>query len=221
MNVLGNYIENFSKMNKIPVAILGATGIVGQRYVKLLSNHPWFEIKEVAASEKSAGKTYGEVMKSRWKLGGNIPKEVSNLVVKECSPTLESKLVFSALDASIAGGIEENFAKEGYIVISNARNHRLDEDVPLLIPEVNPESLALIDVQRRKRGYKGFIITHPNCSTTELCLALKPINDKFRLKKILVTTMQSLSGAGYPGVPSLDIIDNIIPFISLEEEKIE
>jgi aspartate-semialdehyde dehydrogenase len=208
-------------MDKIPVGILGATGIVGQRYIRLLSNHPWFEITEVAASEKSAGKTYGEVMKYRWKMGGEIPYEVRNKVIKECVPKLDCKIVFSALDASVAGPIEEEFAREGYIVISNARNHRMDEDVPLLIPEVNPESLQLIEIQKKRRGFKGFIITHPNCSTTHLCLAIKPIHDKFKIRKIIVTTMQALSGAGYPGVASLDIVDNIIPYIPLEEEKIE
>jgi aspartate-semialdehyde dehydrogenase len=208
-------------MNKIPVGILGATGIVGQRYIKLLSNHPWFEITELAASEKSAGKTYEEVMKHRWKLGGEIPHEVKGKVVKECKPNLDCKIVFSALDASVAGPIEEEFAKEGYVVISNARNHRMDEDVPLLIPEVNPESLQLIEVQKRRRGFKGFIVTHPNCSTTHLCLVLKPLHEKFKIRKVIVTTMQALSGAGYPGVASLDIIDNIIPYIPLEEDKIE
>jgi aspartate-semialdehyde dehydrogenase len=208
-------------MDKIPVGILGATGIVGQRYIRLLSNHPWFEITEVAASEKSAGKTYGEVMKHRWKLGGEIPYEVRDKVIKECVPKLDCKIVFSALDANVAGPIEEDFAREGYIVISNARNHRMDEDVPLLIPEVNPESLQLIEIQKKRRGFKGFIITHPNCSTTHLCLAIKPIHDKFKIRKIIVTTMQALSGAGYPGVASLDIVDNIIPYIPLEEEKIE
>jgi aspartate-semialdehyde dehydrogenase len=208
-------------MNRIPVGILGATGIVGQRYIKLLSNHPWFEITELAASEKSAGKTYEEVMKHRWKLGGEIPHEVKDKVVKECKPNLDCKIVFSALDASVAGPIEEEFAKEGYVVISNARNHRMDEDVPLLIPEVNPESLQLIEVQKRRRGFKGFIVTHPNCSTTHLCLVLKPLHEKFKIRKVIVTTMQALSGAGYPGVASLDIIDNIIPYIPLEEDKIE
>jgi aspartate-semialdehyde dehydrogenase len=208
-------------MDKIPVGILGATGIVGQRYIRLLSNHPWFEITEVAASEKSAGKTYGEVMKYRWKMGGEIPYEVRDKIIKECVPKLDCKIVFSALDASVAGPIEEDFAREGYIVISNARNHRMDEDVPLLIPEVNPESLQLIEIQKKRRGFKGFIITHPNCSTTHLCLAIKPIHDKFKIRKIIVTTMQALSGAGYPGVASLDIVDNIIPYIPLEEEKIE
>ncbi|MDT7892089.1 MAG: aspartate-semialdehyde dehydrogenase [Thermoproteota archaeon] len=208
-------------MNRIPVGILGATGIVGQRYIKLLSNHPWFEITELAASEKSAGKTYEEVMKHRWKLGGEIPHEVKGKVVKECKPNLDCKIVFSALDASVAGPIEEEFAKEGYVVISNARNHRMDEDVPLLIPEVNPESLQLIEVQKRRRGFKGFIVTHPNCSTTHLCLVLKPLHEKFKIRKVIVTTMQALSGAGYPGVASLDIIDNIIPYIPLEEDKIE
>jgi aspartate-semialdehyde dehydrogenase len=208
-------------MDKIPVGILGATGIVGQRYIRLLSNHPWFEITEVVASEKSAGKTYGEVMKYRWKMGGEIPYEVRDKVIKECVPKLDCKIVFSALDASVAGPIEEDFAREGYIVISNARNHRMDEDVPLLIPEVNPESLQLIEIQKKRRGFKGFIITHPNCSTTHLCLAIKPIHDKFKIRKIIVTTMQALSGAGYPGVASLDIVDNIIPYIPLEEEKIE
>ncbi len=208
-------------MDKIPVGILGATGIVGQRYIRLLSNHPWFQITELAASEKSAGKSYKEAVKGRWKLSYEIPKEIEEIKVKECVPNLNCKIVFSALDASVAGPVEEEFAREGYIVISNARNHRLDEDVPLLIPEINPESIALIEVQRKRRGFKGFIITHPNCSTTHLCLALKPIHDKFKLKKVMVVTMQALSGAGYPGVASLDIVDNIIPYIALEEEKIE
>ncbi len=208
-------------MDRIPVGILGATGIVGQRYIRLLSNHPWFQITELAASEKSAGKSYKEAVKGKWKLSYEMPKEIEEIKVKECVPNLNCKIVFSALDASIAGPIEEEFAREGYIVISNARNHRLDEDVPLLIPEINLDSLALIEVQKKRRGFKGFIITHPNCSTTHLCLALKPVHDKFKLKRVMVVTMQALSGAGYPGVASLDIVDNIIPYIALEEEKIE
>lgn len=205
-------------MAKIKVGILGATGMVGQRFIQLLENHPWFEVTELAASEKSAGKNYQEAMKGRWKLETAIPDNVKDLEVKECKPDLDCKLVFSALDANVAGEIEEEFAKAGYIVSSNSRNHRLDVDVPLLIPEVNPEHLSVVKSQ--KYG-KGFIVTNPNCSTIGLVLALKPLQDSFGIKNVFVTTMQALSGAGYPGVASLDIIDNVVPYIANEEEKIE
>jgi len=205
--------------NKIDVAILGATGSVGQKFIELLSNHPWFNIAEVAASDRSAGKKYSEA--TNWIMQSPLNKNIAELIVKNSEPNLKSKIVFSALDASVAGEIEENFAKNGYVVISNARNHRFDEDVPLLIPEVNPESLQLIEIQKRRRGFKGFIVIHPNCSTTHLSLVLKPLHEKFKIRRVIVTTMQALSGAGYPGIASLDIIDNIIPYIPLEEEKIE
>ncbi|MFN7181858.1 MAG: aspartate-semialdehyde dehydrogenase, partial [Planctomycetota bacterium] len=202
-------------MGKIKVGILGATGVVGQRFIRLLENHPWFEVVSLSASEKSLGKTYYESVKDRWLVGGSIPNYVRNLIIEECKPNMDCKIVFSALDSSIAGEIEKEFAERGYIVVSNSRNHRMDEDVPLLIPEVNQEHLELI------KNKTSFIITNPNCSVTGLILALAPLHKKFRIKKIFVTTMQAISGAGYPGVASLEILDNVIPYIAGEEEKIE
>lgn len=207
-------------MPKIKVGILGATGMVGQRFIELLQNHPWFELKELAASEKSAGKTYEETMQGRWRVSAQIPQSVRKIKVKECKPNLDCKLVFSALDSSVAGTIEESFAKNNFIVSSNSKNHRMDNDVPLLIPEVNPEHLSIITKQKNRFG-KGFIVTNPNCSAAGLVVALKPLHDAFGLKKVFVTTMQALSGAGYPGVASLDILDNVVPYIGGEEEKIE
>jgi aspartate-semialdehyde dehydrogenase len=201
---------------KINVAILGATGSVGQKFIELLSNHPWFNIAELAASDRSAGKKYSEAV--NWVMQSQLDKNISEMVVQKCEPNLKSKIVFSALDASVAGEIEEDFARNGYVVISNARNHRFDDDVPLLIPEVNPDHLDLIHQQ--KFG-NGFIVTNPNCSTIGLVMALKPLQDKFGIEAINVVTMQAISGGGYPGVPSMDIIDNVIPFISGEEEKME
>ncbi len=201
---------------KIKVAILGATGSVGQKFIELLKDHPWFEIEEVAASEKSSGKKYKDA--TNWIMQSQLDERVANLEVKNCVPNLKSKFVFSALDASVAGEIESDFAKAGYYVISNARNHRFDEDVPLIIPEVNPDHLDLIKMQ--KFG-KGFIVTNPNCSTIGLVLALKPLHEHFGIESINVVTMQAISGGGYPGVPSMDIIDNIVPFISGEEKKME
>jgi len=201
--------------SRIPVAILGATGSVGQKFIELLSDHPWFEIKEVAASERSAGKKYKDAV--NWILTSPLPEKIGNLVVKECDTNLNSKITFSGLDAGVAGEIESNLAKAGYYVISNSRNHRFDKDVPLLIPEINPDHLELIYTQ----SYKGAIVTNPNCSTIGLSIALKPLQDKFGLEAVNVVTMQALSGAGYPGVSSLDIIDNVIPFIGGEEKKME
>jgi aspartate-semialdehyde dehydrogenase len=200
--------------------VLGATGMVGQRIVKLLADHPWFELTAVAASERSMGKKYVEA--TRWHLEGPVPKEAADLVVKDLEPTLDCDFVFSALDSSVAGMAEEQFAKAGYPVVSNSKNHRMDVDVPLLIPEVNASHLAAISVQQKNRGYDtGFIVTNPNCSTAGLVLVLKPLADAFGLEKIFVVTMQAVSGAGYPGVPSLDILGNVVPFISGEEEKME
>jgi len=200
---------------KIKVAVLGATGSVGQKFVELLQNHPWFELHEVAASERSAGKTYKDAV--NWVQSTPLPQSAACLIVKECKPNLESKIVFSGLDASVAGEIEQELAENGYYVISNSRNHRFDKDVPLLVPEINPDHLELIKSQK----YKGAIVTNPNCSTIGLVMALKPIQDKFGIEAVNVVTMQALSGAGYPGVSSLDIIDNVIPFIGSEEEKME
>ena len=208
-------------MEKVKVGVLGATGAVGQRFIQLLDRHPWFEVTEVAASERSARRTYGEGMKGRWKMVGDIPARVAALEVKECTPELDCRLVFSALDASVAGPVEETFADAGYIVCSNSRNHRMDDDVPLLIPEVNLDHLDVIKEQRRRWSKGGFIITNPNCSTIGLVMALGPLHKRFGVSKVLVTTFQALSGAGYPGVPSLDILDNVVPFISGEEGKVE
>ena len=208
-------------MERIKVGVLGATGMVGQRFVQLLNGHPWFEVTEVAASERSAGRLYGEVMEGRWKVEGAIPPSVAQLRVKECRPDLDCRLVFSALDASVAGPIEEEFAQAGYAVSSNSRNHRMDPDVPLLIPEVNPDHVEIIPVQRRRWRGGGYIITNPNCSTIGLVMAIAPLHKRFGVTKVMVTTLQALSGAGYPGVASLDIVDNVIPYIGGEEAKVE
>ncbi len=205
-----------SSNEKIPVGILGATGSVGQKFIELLSNHPWFQIVELSASEKSAGKLYKNAV--NWILSTPLPEEVANITVQECEPNLKSKLVFSGLDSSVAGGIEEAFAKKGYYVVSNSKNHRMDKDVPLLVPEINPDHLEIIKTQDYNGGC---IVTNPNCSTIGMVLALKPLLDNFGLEAVNVVTMQALSGAGYPGVSSLDIIDNVIPYISGEEPKLE
>ncbi|MBI2550414.1 aspartate-semialdehyde dehydrogenase [Candidatus Woesearchaeota archaeon] len=208
-------------MQKIKVGILGATRMVGQRFVQLLEGHPWFEVSELAASPESAGKAYEEAVAGRWKTSADLPEYARKMKVKECRPNLDCRLVFSALDASVAGPIEEEFAKAGYAVSSNSRNHRMDSDVPLLIPEVNAEHLELVKKQQQQRKWKGFIVTNPNCSTIHMVLALKPLMDRFGLEKVIVTTMQALSGAGYPGVASMDIIDNVYPYIGMEEEKVQ
>jgi aspartate-semialdehyde dehydrogenase len=206
-------------MAKIPVAILGATGLVGQRLVQLLAEHPWFEMRVLAASDQSVGKKYADAAK--WKLPTELPMAARDLVVQPCEPSMDVPLVFSALPSEVAGEIEENFAARGYLVSSNASNHRWDADVPLVIPEVNPAHLDLIRVQRARRQSSGAIVCNPNCSTIHLTLALKPLADAFGLRRVIVTTMQALSGAGYPGVASLDILDNVIPFIGGEERKLE
>jgi aspartate-semialdehyde dehydrogenase len=205
---------------KLRAGVLGATGLVGQRIVSLLADHPWFELTEVAASERSSGKTYAEAV--RWHLDAPIPTGARDLVVRSLDPSLECDFVFSALDSSVAGGAEEDFARAGYPVVSNSRNHRMDPDVPLLIPEVNAAHLDAIPLQQKNRGYtSGFIVTNPNCSTAGLVLVLKPLTEAFGLEKIFVVTLQAMSGAGYPGVASLDIQGNVVPFISGEEEKME
>jgi aspartate-semialdehyde dehydrogenase len=206
---------------KIRVGVLGATGAVGQRFVQLLSDHPYFEIAEVAASERSAGKHYKEAVAGKWILDFDIPAQIASMTVKECKPGLACKVVFSALDSSVAGPIEEDFAKAGYYVVSNSKNHRFDEDVPMLIPEVNSDHLGIIPVQQKKRGWKGFITVKPNCSLQSYLVALAPLHRKFGVKRAIVTTMQAVSGAGYPGVASLDILDNLVPYIGGEEEKSE
>jgi aspartate-semialdehyde dehydrogenase len=204
---------------KIKAGVLGATGAVGQKFVQLLANHPWFELAEVAASERSAGKTYGEA--TRWFQPTPLPERAGRLPVKPCQPKLDCQIVFSGLDAAVAGEVETEFAAAGYAVFSNARNHRLDDDVPLVIPELNADHLQLIELQKKKSGGAGFIVTNSNCSTMFLAMALGPLHQAFGVEKVFVATMQAISGAGYPGVASLDILGNVIPFINGEEEKIE
>lgn len=204
-------------MERLRVGILGATGAVGQQFVRLLAGHPWFEITALAASERSAGRSYTEA--ANWIGSEPIPDEIASMIVQVCDPGLECDFVFSGLDASVAGALEGDFARAGYPVISNARNFRMEPDVPLLIPEVNPGHTALIDQQ--KWGTGGFIVTNPNCSTVGLVCALKPLADAFGLESVHVSTMQALSGAGYPGVSSLDILGNVVPYIGGEEDKLE
>jgi aspartate-semialdehyde dehydrogenase len=208
---------NVSLKNKIDVGILGATGTVGQQFVALLEGHPWFRTTWLAASERSAGKRYGDLP---WRLPITTPDDAAKLSVEALTPGVGPKLVFSALDSSIAGQAEADFAAAGHVVISNSRNHRMDPLVPLLIPEINADHLGLLPAQRQKEKRSGAIITNSNCSTMFLSIALGALK-KFQPKRVLVTTLQALSGAGYPGVASLDATANVIPFIDGEEEKIE
>ena len=203
---------------KIPVGILGATGAVGQKFVKLLENHPWFETTELAASDRSAGKPYKDA--TVWRQYSPIPESLREKAVKPCEPNLDCQLVFSGLDASVAGEVEQSFARAGYTVVSNSKNHRMDEDVPLLVPEINADHLGLLAAQRQRRGWSGAIVTNPNCSTIGLVMALAPLDRAFGVTRVIVTTMQAVSGAGFPGVPSIDILGNVIPFIGGEEEKL-
>jgi len=206
---------------KFRVGILGATGVVGQRFIQLLQNHPQFEISALAASDRSQGKSYAEAC--TWRLPGEMPDAVRQIVVAAPAPPLDCDFVFSSLPTDVAKQAEEDFARVGYPVISNSSPHRMGADVPLLIPEVNPEHLELIDAQRTNRDYNrgGFIVTNPNCSTIAIVMALAPLHANFSVTSCVVTTMQALSGAGYPGVASLDATDNVIPFIGGEEEKVE
>jgi aspartate-semialdehyde dehydrogenase len=204
---------------KIPVAILGATGTVGQKFVRLLADHPWFEIAAVAASASSAGRRYAEA--ARWREPMALPAHIGDMIVRECAAPLPARIVFSALDAEVAGPIEQAFAQTGAYVVTNTRTHRMEPDVPLLIPEANADHLSLIDRQCQERGWKGAILANPNCSTAALALALAPLHQAFEVERIFVSTMQAVSGAGYPGVASLDIVGNVIPHIGGEEEKIE
>jgi aspartate-semialdehyde dehydrogenase len=204
---------------KIPVSVLGATGTVGQKFIRLLADHPWFEVAAVAASSASTGKRYGDIV--RWREPTPLPERIAALVVRECVPPLPGPIAFGALDADVAGPIEQAFAAAGAHVVTNARNHRMDSDVPLLVPEVNLDHLTLVDRQREGRGWPGAILTNPNCSTAALVLALAPLHRAYGIEKLFVSTMQAVSGAGYPGVASLDILGNVVPYIGNEEEKIE
>ena len=208
-------------MAKIPVAVLGATGTVGQHFIKLLLDHPWFELAALTASERSAGKRYGDAAK--WYLGEEIPEQVADVEVRLTEPRAvkDVKLLFSAMPADEAAKIEPACAEAGFIMSSNSSNFRMDPDVPLIIPEVNPEHLKLIEAQKKQRGWDGFIVKNPNCTTIVFVLPLKPLLDAFGINSVFVASMQALSGAGYAGVPSMAIEDNIIPFIAKEEGKTE
>ncbi len=212
----GNYEFNDMDANEYRVGLLGATGAVGQTFIRLLSDHPWFTVTEVAASDRSAGKPYREAV--NWLSGSPIPPSVADLEVKPTEPeALDCDFVFSGLSSSVAGEVERAFAETGFPVVSNAKNYRLQEDVPLLIPEVNPDHTALIDNQ--DWGSDGYIVTNPNCSTVGLVCGLRPLMDAFDVEAVQVTMLQALSGAGYPGVPSLDAVGNVVPYIGGEEDK--
>jgi len=205
---------------KYRVGILGATGTVGQRFAQLLEDHPQFEITAMAASDRSVGKPYSEAC--AWKLPGSIPEGIRDIVVQPIEPPLDCDIVFSSLPSSVARGTEEAFARAGYPVISNSSVYRMDEDVPLLIPEINGDHLGLIEKQRQNRGFtKGFIVTNPNCAVVSFAPPLAALHRKFGVESVILTTMQAISGAGYPGVASLDIVDNVFPYIAGEEPKVE
>ncbi len=201
---------------KIEVGILGATGTVGQRFVQLLEHHPWFAATWLAASDRSAGKKYAEA--TSWQLEGAPPAEAAGRTVEECVPGKGPRLVFSSMSGSLAGEIERDFAAAGHIVVSNSSHYRMAADVPLLVPEINPGHLGLLASQRQERGWEGAIVTNPNCAAVVLVLPLAALRG-FGLRKVAVTTFQAVSGAGYPGVPSLDILGNVIPYIGGDEEK--
>jgi aspartate-semialdehyde dehydrogenase len=207
---------------KIRVGVLGATGAVGQRFIQLLAKHPYFEIGSLTASDRSIGKRYADAV--RWLARGGMPAAVENMVLVPTEPDAIDRnvqLLFSALPGTAAGPVESELAAAGFAVCSNASAHRMDPDVPLLVPDVNPEHTALIPIQQNARRWKGYIVTNPNCTATHLVCALKPLHDAYGLRAVHVVSMQALSGAGYPGVSALDILDNVIPFISGEEDKLE
>lgn len=207
-------------MNKIPVAILGATGSVGQRFISLLDNHPWFEVAALAASDRSVGQRYSQA--ARWVLDVPMPAYAKEMIIVPASTeAVQTRIVFSALHNEIAQELEPQFAKAGAAVCSNASSYRRAEDVPLLLPEVNADHIHLIRRQRSDKGWNGCIVANPNCTSAGLTMALKALDDAFGVKKVFAVSMQALSGAGYPGVSSMDMIDNVIPNINGEEEKVE
>lgn len=205
-------------MPHIEVGILGATGMVGQHFIRFLDGHPWFHLTWLGASDRSAGKQLKDA--TAWRLDGEMPSALANVTVSDSHPASAPRLVFSAMDASVATAIEREFAQAGHIVVSNSRNHRMEPDVPLLVPEINPGHLSLIPLQQRNRGWKGMIVTNPNCSTVVLTMALAPLVS-FGIERVIAATLQAVSGAGYPGVASMDILANVIPFIAGEEEKMQ
>ncbi len=206
-------------MQKRNVAILGATGTVGQRFVQLLSGHPWFEVTALTGSDRTIGGSY--IDGCRWVIPGDMPEWAKDMPVLETKANLDAEIVFSALPSGLAKELEPTFAQAGYQVFSNASSYRMTEDVPLIIPEVNPEHAYLIEAQRKKRAWSGCIVTSCNCTSTGFTVALKPLFDAFSVKRIFAVSMQALSGAGYPGVPSLDLLDNVVPYIGGEEKKLE
>jgi aspartate-semialdehyde dehydrogenase len=205
--------------SKYPIGILGATGMVGQRFIQLLENHPWFEVAWLAASDRSSGKKYSEAAK--WRLDTSLPERIARMTVSPAEPRGAPKIIFAALDADIAREMEPKFAAAGCAVVSNSSAFRMHPNVPLVIPEVNADHLHLIEEQPWRKESGGYMVTNPNCSAIGLVLALKPIQEHFGIEQIFVTTMQAVSGAGYPGVPSMDILGNVIPYIKSEEEKME
>jgi len=202
-----------------PIGILGATGMVGQRYIQLLEDHPWFEITWLAASDRSSGKSYGEAVK--WRLDTPLPERIAKMPVSPADPEGAPKIIFASVDAGIARELEPKFANAGCFVLSNSSAFRMTPNVPLVIPEVNEEHLHLIEEQPSRKASGGYMVTNPNCSTIGLVMALKPLQERFGIEQIFVTTMQAVSGAGYPGVASMDILDNVVPYIGSEEEKME
>lgn len=205
--------------NKYPIGILGATGMVGQRFIQLLENHPWFEVAWLAASDRSSGKKYGDAAK--WRLDSPLPERIARMTVSPADPTGAPKIIFAALDADIAREMEPAFAAAGCAVVSNSSAFRMHPNVPLVIPEVNADHLHLIEEQSWRRESGGYMVTNPNCSAIGLVVALKPLEERFGIEQVFVTTMQAVSGAGYPGVPSMDILGNVVPYIKSEEEKME
>lgn len=204
--------------SKIEVGVLGATGMVGQHFVKFLRNHPWFNLTWAGASDRSAGKLYREA--TSWRLEGDMPSSAADLTVQDCKPGNAPPLLFSAMDAGVATDIERAFAQAGHVVVSNSRNHRMEPDVPLLVPEINADHLKMIPRQQKERGWPGMIVTNPNCSTIVLTMGLAPLK-QFGIERLIVTTLQAVSGAGYPGVASMDISANVVPYIGSEEPKME
>jgi aspartate-semialdehyde dehydrogenase len=207
------------EQKKIPVGVLGVTGVVGQRFIQMLEQHPWFEVAWLAASERSAGQAYGEA--ARWRLKTPVPDRIAAMTVFPAQPEGAPRVIFSALDAAVAAELEPRFAEAGCAVVSNSSTFRMRSDVPLMIPEVNPEHVKLLECQPWRRKSGGFIVTNSNCSAMGLVLALAPLQQRFGMEQVFAVTMQAVSGAGYPGVPSLDILGNVIPYIAREEEKME
>jgi aspartate-semialdehyde dehydrogenase len=205
-------------MKQIEVGILGGTGMVGQHFIRFLEGHPWFKLTWLGASDRSAGKKLRDA--TSWRLDGEMPSAAADIVVSDSRPGNAPPLLFSAMDASVATEIEQAFAQAGHVVVSNSRNHRMEADVPLIVPEINADHLGAVKIQQQNRGWKGMIVTNPNCSTVVLTMALAPLA-QFGIRLVIATTLQAVSGAGYPGVPSMDILANVVPFIGGEEEKMQ